>query len=530
MKNIVVLYAGSISDHAFDKYFDEKSAFDISLEWAGRHGEKTIILCNEKNSQMIGNILSSGNLSHEILSKPSWTNSDVISAVADSCKKYASSFAVFSWADTPFLNDGLTDELVKIHEEYLAEYSFADGYPYGVSPEIIDSGSANIISILSKDLQKAVGEKPASRDGIFSVMKGDINSFEIETLISDTDYRMMRLELECSRKINGLACRNLWQELKKNGKNFKDSEVSLSKVDFQNQSFSLFDLPLENVIRTLPAFYNIQITSRTNHKIAYNPDSPLLYGEKSMKFEDFRNLVERISEFSESAVVSLSCFGEPLLHENFSDFVNEVLKYENLSVLVETDGILLNEKILSEIKDDDSSKNRINWIILLDAMDSNLYSTIHSCPESDFSVAVNAVPLLEGKFPGHVYPQFVRMNMNEDFLEGFYRFWKEKENPSHGNLIIQKYDHFCGLLPDEKSADLSPLNRNPCWHLRRDMVVLWDGTVPVCRDLFDSKIGNVFEESLETIWEKNREVLKAHLDGNYSEKCKACDEYYTFIF
>jgi spiro-SPASM protein len=123
------------------------------------------------------------------------------------------------------------------------------------------------------------------------------------------------------------------------------------------------------------------------------------------------------------------------------------------------------------------------------------------------------------------------MNQNEDELEAFYRYWSNKENESGGNLTIQKYNNYCGLLADEKPADLSPLERNVCWHLRRDMTILSNGDVPVCsQQIFNSCAGNVFVDGIENVWGKTNELLKANCCGDYDEKCKKCDEYYTFNF
>jgi spiro-SPASM protein len=109
------------------------------------------------------------------------------------------------------------------------------------------------------------------------------------------------------------------------------------------------------------------------------------------------------------------------------------------------------------------------------------------------------------------------MNENEDQLEAFYRTFKER-----GNLIIQKYDWFCGKLPDRRPADLSPLDRNHCWHLLRDMVILVDGSVPVCREcVLDGILGNVFTDGIDVAWKRG---------GKTIELCKECDEYYTFNF
>ncbi|HZK19659.1 MAG TPA: SPASM domain-containing protein, partial [Treponemataceae bacterium] len=103
----------------------------------------------------------------------------------------------------------------------------------------------------------------------------------------------------------------------------------------------------------------------------------------------------------------------------------------------------------------------------------------------------------------------------------------------------QKYNSIGGLLKDRRVANLEPLQRNPCWHLRRDMCILVEGTVPVCREAPFAKkankqqflsCGNVFASSLEDVFNNGIMALQAHIDKQYSEHCKACDEYYTFNF
>ena len=151
--------------------------------------------------------------------------------------------------------------------------------------------------------------------------------------------------------------------------------------------------------------------------------------------------------------------------------------------------------------------------------------------ENAFEKSVEAVLKLCAVLPNCVYPQFVRMNQNEEELELFFRYWNEKSNASNGNLIIQKYDDFAGLLPECKPADLSPLERNVCWHLRRDFTILLNGDVPSCKTcLFDQINGNVFESSLEEIWQKNNSLIEEQIKNNYNKRCGKCDEYYTFNF
>lgn len=537
MKSVVVLYAAEISGHALEKVFDGKSAFELVLEWSKNvpGSAQTVVFASKSNEEKLKSELDSSKSGARLVSKTSWTKGEFVSEISEILQDEKSDYAVVSYADTPFLNQNLTREICGTHEKYQAEYTFADGYPYGLSPETIDKGSAAILSTILETQHREKSDEKMSRDAIFSCLSIDINQFEIETVIAEKDYRLLRLEFECSSKINFLASKNLF-EIEKN-KNVKD----ISNLDL----ISLCDdaSSSEKVIKTVPAFYNIQISKKYKHNLIYEPKDSIpddlnnsLQKDSDMNLLDFKNLLKKISDLSEKAVVSLSAFGEPLLHQSFLDFVSETLKYQNLSILIETDGTLLSQDLTEKISQIENSKDRIDWIVLLDAIDKALYSKIHNCDENDFEKALACVSILEKYFPGHVYPQLVRMKVNENELESFYRFWKNPDSPSHGKFIIQKYNSFCRLLPEEKSADLSPLERNPCWHLRRDMTILSDGSVPECQECIgqfnqkDKILGNAFTDDLAEIWKKFDGNLKNQICGKYSGLCKDCDEHYTFNF
>ena len=249
-----------------------------------------------------------------------------------------------------------------------------------------------------------------------------------------------------------------------------------------------------------------------------------------MSLDKFKDLAKNISDFSSEAVVSLSLWGEPLAHPNFIEFVKALLQYSGLSVLIETDGQLVTPELAETLsKEVVNCKERSNgykpiiWIISKDALDQNMYETMRGKGSSEYPVSLkkakDAVEILKPLFPDAVYTQFLRTKYNEEQLEAFYHSHKET-----GGMIIQKYDNFAGLMPDLKVTDLSPLVRGICWHQRRDMVILVDGSVPFCREyMLDNHFGNVFSESLESIWDKGKAM-------EFCEKCRNCDEYYTFNF
>ena len=510
MKTIVIFYDNE-SKYSNEKVFNGNSAVELSKSWAESLG-----------------------LTSFTLKSPSLTQ--LLVDMKDLCSKENAETALFSFIDLPFLNKTLAQKILDSHHTYKSEYTFADGYPYGFAPEALNAGTIGILAELSKTTQQALGEKPVTRDGIYNLLKTDINSFDVEAVLADSDWRLLRLAFHCGTKDNFMQCKALSDSA---NSDFDDVE-KLSEIASKNPA----------CLKTVPGFYNIQIADKVSSDSVYLPyckayeekfgKSPLSAGTESiMPFEKCSALIEKIADFSENAVVSLSAWGEPLNHPDFLKIVEKILSYEGLSVFVETDGLLVNQEMcekLSEIVKAAKTRTHV-WdklmiAVKLDAVTEQTYQKLHkNSPAGAFQKAVNAVALLQNALPGQVYPQFVRMNENEEELESFYRYWNEKQNPSGGNLIIQKYDDFAGLLPECKPADLSPLERDPCWHLRRDLTILSNGEVLQCRAcVLSGSLGNAFTEPLEEIWQKNDELLKNHIDKKYCDKCEKCDEWYTFNF
>ena len=507
MKTIVILTQNN-SSYSDKKEFDGKSAEDLVKEWALKVSDKYVYV-------------QKGNCVRELLCN-----------INEACKKENADTVIFSFDDLPFLDEKLTKSLLDSHFDFKSEYTYADGYPYGFAPEVIDSGAINILYELSKTTKEKEGNAPVNKDCIFNFLKSDINSFEVESVIAEEDYRLYRFNFCCDKKENFIACKKLF-ELTKN-KNLSVNEKCLEAVKSAD------------ILQTVPGFYNFQIASKCSGGCSFCP-YPSCYKNKFnkevqnssdlMKFEDFSKAIDEIYDLSESAVISLSLWGECFNHPDLVKFVEKVLSYKSLSVFIETDGLLVDENICNSLKTVvDKAEARTNgfekiyFAVSMDAFTAKTYSKLHNCSEQLFEKCVNSISLLKN-VTDEVYPQFVRMNDNEEELENFYRYWNEQTNASGGKLIIQKYDSFSGLLPDYKPADLSPIERNVCWHLRRDLCILNNGDSPLCKEfIFNNITGNVFKEGIESVWLKTKEIVKQHLENNYCKECKVCDEYYTYNF
>lgn len=410
--------------------------------------------------------------------------------------------------DAPFFDPALAARMLEDFRRYRAEYFFADGFPAGVAPEILAPRILPALRALAEKAPEALGE-----EGLFPVIQKDINSFDLETEISRVDLREYRLSLTCDTRRNRMVCERL---------------LDLGASD----SESILDLVPENLslLRTLPAFVSVQVAGGCPQACSYCPyprfGGDILSRRDFMPVERFSRLMDEASDLCGDAVVDLSLWGEPSFHPDFPALVASTLRHDGLSLIVETSGVGWEDATVKKVAA--LADDRLDWIVSLDDTESGAYARLRG---PGFEEALARTEMLMRLFPGRVHVQAVRMKENEERLETFYRGWKARTD----HVIIQKYDSFCGALPDRSVADLSPLDRRPCWHLARDLCVLLDGSVPACRECWAPGspegaeiLGNAFDEGLAALWAKGEPWFRRHIGRDYPGICGRCDEYHTY--
>jgi spiro-SPASM protein len=545
MNALAVLYGGSLRSQAFRKVFsvsgDEKCALDLALERAGRFPglKKTLVLVPETGLPE-GNSGPALPPDTELLYPPSggWTRRALLDALAKAGAGFDLTY--YAWADSPFLDPLLTAAIAERHLKYAAEYSYADGWPYGFSPEILSPGTAGILA-------KIAGEdkNPVERDSIFAVLQKDINAFDIETEISPEDLRSHRLNLSADSKRNLLLLTRFF--------------AAAGGVPSAADAGGIIAGKPE-ILRTLPAFYPVQVAGGCPQSCAICPwpdlgaraGTPVTERKDFLDPAEFEALLDRIVLFSGDGVIDISLWGETALHPQKMELIRTVLSRPELALVVETCGVGWKEEELEAAASLAASAASgptalrppglppLSWIISLDTADPRRYRELRG---PGFAEAAGNAKKLLGLFPKDAYVQAVRTAGDEDDIEKFYRSWKEAAPSGAGNIIIQKYDDFCGARQKKQASDLSPVERQPCWHLMRDLPILLDGTVPCCREdlsvfagVKDKILGNAFSDSLDTIWSRGEKfyVQQCALSGpkkpEYQGCCAVCDEYYTYNF
>ncbi|NCN05327.1 MAG: spiro-SPASM protein [Spirochaetales bacterium] len=418
----------------------------------------------------------------------------------------------FFWGDSPFMNPKLALEIESLFQTYRADFAFADGYPKGIGIEIL--GFHRLLSMVQLS---QLHDLPVSRSGVFDLIQKDINSFHIETRMAEGDHRLTRLELHGQyRRTHTIV-------------------VSLAKEFFEARNTDpwddeAFELPfLENRYshRSLPAAVNLQLIARCPHSCTYCPYPVINPGHltdpRIMELQRVKILVQKLISFMPEGTISLSGLGEPALHPDILAILFYLDQESPYSVTVETTGVGWPENFFEFFERNPLKKTK--FIIGLDTNNPDRYASLGKI---QFEKAHSFARDLLKKMKEHVFIQAIRLSGGEEDLLKFYQEW-ESITPQ---VIIQKYDTFGGILPDRKVVDLQPLRRFPCWHIKRELTILVDGTVVRCKEDVDGadSAGNAFTHSLEEVWKAYDSVYNHHRNEEYPGICGNCDEYYTFNY
>ncbi|MCL2719863.1 MAG: spiro-SPASM protein [Treponema sp.] len=525
MNALLVLYAGNLSSQAFEPVFNGKNAIELCIEQAAKFPKvsKTILAVSDNTDLSFINKFEG----IEIVQCETWTKRSLLEKIAE--HQAGLDLAYFTFADCPFLDPCLTDALEQRHTKYAAEYTYADGWPYGLTPELLSPGTSAILSkILGED------DGAVERDLLFSVIQKDINAFDIEAEISAADLRCHRINLCADTKRNLLLLNNFI--------NAAGSKIPCAS-DIER---IVTDQP--EILRTLPIFYPIQVYGGCPQKCGICPyplNTDVLTRKDFLEIDKFKSLLEKIIAFSGDAVIDLSLWGELSLHPQKDQLIQEVLSHPQLALVIETSGLGWKNEELDrylQLSINAKKEKRINylpplsWIVSLDTVNPQRYTQMRG---TGFAEANDTCKKLLSLFPNDCYAQAVRVKGEEDDTEKFYRHWKDLSPNGEKNVIIQKYNDFCKTLEKKQASDISPVIRQCCWHIMRDFPILIDGTVPLCReDISVLKgqnennriLGNVFTDSLEKIWQNGNSFYIEQCKKNYSGICSDCDEYYTYNF
>lgn len=401
-------------------------------------------------------------------------------------------------ADSPFLDPSIIREMIDLHLNYLAEFTFSENLPAGLSCEVI-----------SKELISSIPDSAEKTLPLGQVVKSNINHFDIELFYKDPDIRDKRISFLSSSKRDRKIMENI---VKKNGSVPPYTEI---RNIIENSP---------DVLYTGPSYLEIELTGECELECLFCYRTTLKQTHGAMEPAIFARIIEQMKSFNLPYTICFGGSGEPLMHPSFYEIIKLAAGDPLVqNIIIESNGLHVDANYRNFLIE---SGRKITTIININGKDAETYTRLHG---RDFfeRVKTNVLALKESA-GDRLYIQIMKINETEPYLDAYYDFWEKQSLP----IILQKQNTFLGRITDRRYSDLSPLDRIPCWHLQRDLYVTADGSVSFCKQDVDGQhsSGNIRTDTIPNIWEIKKSAFINEYKKNYPAQpdCKLCDEWYTF--
>jgi len=263
----------------------------------------------------------------------------------------------------------------------------------------------------------------------------------------------------------------------------------------------------------------IEITNICNLKCSFCPETNRT--KQSMNVEDFEEIIRKIHNHTK--LVCLHVKGEPLLHNKLQEIL-EILEKYNLKANITTNGTLIKDKL--EIIKNSKAVRQINFSIHSITQNESLnkqylQDIFESAEQLPFVIISYRLWNLQSIKENSINTAIIKTiedyynmsNLKQQLIEN--EFIKLKEN-----VFINQDIEF--TWPDINGEKI--VEKGRCLALKEQIAILVDGTVvPCCLDNNgDIPLGNILEESLDDILNKDKSVLIKKNFENSVITCKLC--------
>jgi len=224
--------------------------------------------------------------------------------------------------------------------------------------------------------------------------------------------------------------------------------------------------------------------------------------------------------------VTIYGFGEPLLDRKFFERVRYAESVGIPRVTTNTNGMYFNKEKIREVFDSGLDEIYISF----DAATTKTYKKIR--PGLDFqTVEKNILDLVREKKrrklkKPEIILSYVESQDNQGETLSYIKKWKDKVD----NISVSFIHNWTGDI--DSGEILRGGRRDPCRLLWTDMVISWNGDVPLCCNDYENKVilGNIKTQSIEEIWggEKLRQIRDFHRKGEFEKIpiCRNCEYNY----
>jgi len=268
----------------------------------------------------------------------------------------------------------------------------------------------------------------------------------------------------------------------------------------------------------MPLRVMVENTNICNSNCFFCPHEKMKRKTGFMDMELFKKIVGQCKEAKIKHLV-LHGFGEPLMDKLFFERV-KIAKNRGIPLVTSnTNGMYLDKENIKKMLD--SGLDEI--IVSLDAATEKTYKKIR--PGLDFNtVEKNIIELIGQKNKNKAIKPKVILSFveNEENINERSEYLKKWAKAVDG-VSISYCHNWSGALTRITNKTLK---RDPCRLLWTDMVISWNGDVPLCCSDYENKtiIGNIKNQTIKEIWEgkKLREVHEIHKKREF-EKINLCE-------
>jgi spiro-SPASM protein len=419
------------------------------------------------------------------------------------------SIAIFQGI-APLLDPALSREAFAQHTGYFAHYTWGEDIPPGFIP---DFASREFFDSLNEADSARLIAPYMLREHVYK----NINDYDAEIFYRRPDLRKYRLDFTC--------------ESDRSERVSEDFLLKKSNLKFYELESLLLESP--ELYRPFPSYVEIEMTTSSDVRPDFFPVPPR--SDLSLPTAVLDALCADIdaSPFRNDVTVTLGGSGDPLLHPELFTTVQRVSSSDRVRrIYIETFATRMDAELLGRLAALQNA-GKIEWIVRLTTLRPDRYRKLYGADLCDR--VLSGVKLLDEAIqngaPFRAYAEILKIRDVQDEIEGYFNRF---EKTSIG-VILQKFNRYIDLLAERRVSDLTPLHRDFCWHLARDIYITASGRVPVCRqDPFANRAisFDILQEGIEGVYAKS---LEYHVHSVRSEHeaipmpCLKCDEWYTFM-
>jgi len=278
--------------------------------------------------------------------------------------------------------------------------------------------------------------------------------------------------------------------------------------------------------KKIPFKIMIENTNVCNAACTFCPHNRMGRKTGFMKFSLFKKIVDECKLLGIN-YIGIQGFGEPLLDPNFTKEIEYAKSNDIERVITNTNGDLLTPEIgkkLIEVGLDEI-------YISVDAATEEIYKKLR--PPLNFNrVEKNIKTLMElRKKSNNIKPLVILSYVESDINKNETKYFISKWKGIVDDISISQIHNWTGDIR-HGGAEFNCGMKDPCRLIWTEMVINWDGIVPLCCNDYDARavLGNLNENSIKEIWnnEKITNIRSYHRSKKFDKIsiCKSCEYNY----